>query len=127
MGLSVLVLLIMGIVVVGLNVGVVIVGLFVVGLKVVGLEVGILFVGLLLVGHAVVGLNMVKLNQFRFQPPLVALMPKIWEPASRFTVCEIVCQFCQPPVTGMLSDPYTCVPPAFSNCKLPPPLRLATR
>jgi hypothetical protein len=42
-----------------------------------------------------------------FQPPPLAKIPNATGPAFRLTVCETVCQFCQPPVDGMLTVPYT--------------------
>ena len=92
--------------------------------------------GLRVVGLHVVGLTVpdveagVMLNQLIFQPSHtwpMALMPKDWEPAFRFTVCETVVHFCIPPVLRIKSDPYTGVPPALSSCKLPPLQILATR
>ena len=76
------------------------VGLGVVGLEVaVGLRVVGFVVGLSVVGSVVVGiLIIVILNQLMFQPPPMALMPNAIEPAFRSTVCETVCQICQPPV-----------------------------
>ncbi len=68
----------------------------------------------------------VILNQLIFQPPLMAFRAKDWEPALRLTVCKTVVQACQAPMDGMLSVPYTGIPPALSSCKVPPQLRLAT-
>ena len=79
----------------GLNVGLRVVGLeVVVGLRVVGFDVGLRVVGSVVVGKLVIAIR----NQFMFQPPPMALMPNAIGPASRLTVCETVCQFCQPPV-----------------------------
>jgi hypothetical protein len=64
------------------------------GLRVVGLEDGLRVVGPDVVGE----LTIVILNQFIFQPPPMALMPNAMGPAFRVTVCETVCQVCQPPV-----------------------------
>jgi hypothetical protein len=44
-------------------------------------------------------------NQFKFQPPLLTLMPNLWAPAVSRTVCRAVAQVCQPPVAGMLMAP----------------------
>ena len=123
--------LVVGSVVVGsVVVGSVVVGSFVGlrvglndGLRVVGLEDGLCVVGPDVVGE----LASVILNQFIFQPPPMALMPNDVGPAFRVTVCETVCQACQPPVFGMLIVPYSCVPPAFSRRKLPPLPAQATR
>ncbi len=108
---------------VGLNDGLRVVGLEVVVGLLVGLEDGLRVVGPDVVGE----LTIVILNQFIFQPPPVAKMPNSIGPAFRLTVCETVCQVCQPPVLRMLTVPYTCVPPAFSSRKLPPLPPLATR
>ncbi len=79
----------------GLNVGLRVVGLeVIVGLLVVCFDVG------LHVRGSVFGVILVIVirNQLMFQPPPIALMPNAMGPAFRLTVCEIVCQFCQPPV-----------------------------
>ncbi len=75
----------------------------VVGLRVVGLDVGLrvvrLDVSLLVLGSVVVGKLVIMIrNQLMFQPPPMALMLNAMGPAFRLTVCETVCQFCQPPV-----------------------------
>ena len=62
-----------------------------------------------------------------FQPLLVALKAKDWEPALKFTVCKTVVQLCQAPVDRIPSVPYTRVPPALLSCKVPLPLSLAMR
>ena len=42
------------------------------------------------------------------------------------TVCERVCQFCQPPVLGTVQLPSTMEPP-FRSAETAPPFGLATR
>ncbi len=78
-----------------INVGLSVVGLESVDcLSVVHLDVGLHVVGLIVVDTC----YFVMRNQLMFQPPPMALMPNELGPAFRMTVCDTVCQFCQPPV-----------------------------
>ena len=85
---------------------------------------GLLVLGALVVGSDVVsedvGADIAMVNQFMFQPSPVTLILRGSDSALKFTVCDTVCQFCQPPVHGMVTVPNTGVPPALSSCKLPP-------
>src|SRR3569833_894353 len=67
----------------------------------------------------------VSFHQLRFQPPCCTHTERDWVPACRFTVVLMVCQFCQPPVLGMVvvcrsvpSRPRITMPPVFGEATL---------
>ena len=50
----------------------------------------------------------------------------VWGPAASVTVPVTVCQFCQPPVLGIVSAPVT-LAPFISRWNVPPVAGAATR